>query len=141
MADRVSIAIRQEQALTRLLKAAGRLAEKLDVAAPDIPTNVRVAGGSPELLRAMQFEALSVWVGEVVNSVDMAQVEVELDGETAPESNMPMSAYDDLSKADLVLEIRQRGMDVGAVAGSGANGNILKSDLVAALLAHDGEDG
>ncbi len=64
MADRVSIAIRQAQALQRLNTAASRLAEVLGVEPPTIPTQGRDA----DLLRAAQFEALADWTEQVADN-------------------------------------------------------------------------
>lgn len=137
MADKVSVAIRQEQALNRLNTAAAQLAQHLGVEAPHLPTR----GHDREILRAQQFEALAAWVealAENVGTAGVAEIEPDSTPVDAPaEGDAGTTPYDDLSKADLVLEFQRRGMDVESVTGSGANGNILKVDLVAALMAHD----
>lgn len=145
MADKASIGIRQEQALNRLNAAASRLAERLGVDAPVIP----MRGNDREMLRAQQLEAFAAWAEAIDQQmpepdvVDEPLVENVDPGSLSPleEVDEPMGAYDDMSKAELVIEMHERGLNVDAVVGTGANGNVLKDDLIAALEADDAGKG
>jgi hypothetical protein len=73
MADKVSIAIRQEQALNRLNAVAGRIAAKVGVQAP----TVRTRHPDRELLRAEQFETIAAWAEAVEAWIPLAASESE----------------------------------------------------------------
>lgn len=131
MADRASIAIRQEQALNRLRSAADKLSASRGVSAPDIPTR----GNDAEMLRALQFEAFAAWLESMIVHVPDMNATRDMDGDTT--ANAPTSLYDGMSKADLVLELRNRGMDITDIKGTGSGGNVIVPDLIAALEAND----
>lgn len=127
MADKASIGIRQEQAYKRLASAAASVSNKIGVDAPVIPAR----SPYPELLMAMLLEAFANWA-EVLDE--------HLSSPAEPIANNA-SAYADMSKAELVIEMHERGLNVDAVVGTGANGNVLKDDLIAALEADDAGKG
>lgn len=132
MADKASIGIRQEQAYKRLAAAAASVSIKLGVDAPVIPAR----SPYPELLIAMQLEAYANWAEMLDAQLSRAIVAEETD----PVGDVP-SAYADMSKAELIIVMHERGIDVDAVVGTGANGNVLKNDLIAALETDDAEKG
>lgn len=139
MADKASIGIRQEQAYKRLAAAAASVSIKLGVDAPVIPAR----SPYPELLMAMLLEAFANWaeaLDEHLSDADEPEtfetidpIENEAVGET--------STYADMSKAELVIAMHERGIDVDMIVGTGANGNVLKDDLITALEADDAEKG
>lgn len=104
------------------------LAEQLGVQAVDIPRQ----GNNPDILRTQQVEALANWAEGVA---------VMLTPSARTGSFMPPADYDTLTKADLVLELRQRGVLLESIPGTGANGNVLVEDLRSALAAYDAAKG
>lgn len=139
MADKASIGIRQEQARNRLAAAAASVSEKLGVGVPVFPAR----SPYPELLMAMQMEAFANWAEMLDEQLAEAAVSDEADpveSEADPDEGVP-NVYAGMSKAELVIAMHERGIDVDMVVGTGANGNVLKDDLITALEADDGEKG
>lgn len=93
MADKVSIAIRQEKAINRLNATAAQLAEVVGVDAPTIRTRAH----DRELLRAEQLEALAGWV-ERLADVFAAPKQTEVPAEAEP----PVEEQTDTVEADAV---------------------------------------
>lgn len=78
------------------------------------------------------LEAVALLAGEPVP--DWAKDMVQDDDLEAADSSSTGGGYSSQSKSDLEAEADKRGLDV---EGSGANGNVTKDDLVAALEADD----
>lgn len=53
----------------------------------------------------------------------------------------PPTDYSDWTVKELDAEIEARGMDADSIVGTGANGNVLKDDKIAALVADDEAEG
>lgn len=106
MADRVSIAIRQEQAINRLNEAAAQLAESVGVEAPTIRTRAQ----DRELLRADQLEALAAWAQRVAGAV-MEQAGADTQLIDALEAQ-----YRAMTNVQLTTLAAERGVEVPARA-------------------------
>jgi hypothetical protein len=120
MADRVSIAIRQDQALGRITKAAQDFAKKHGRGELVIPTQ----GNNPDLLRAQQWEALADWF----EAEPAAEVPNEDRADTLPDVTAP--DYDAMTRAEAVKRAQDAGMPVAK--------NTTKAEAVDFLMAAAG---
>lgn len=132
MADRVSLAIRQEQAINRLEAAIAALAGKSGLELPVIPRR----GNDAEMLRALQLEAIAESIETVTENIQTAEVETDTEPASAEAVEVETSEdsevidYDAMTKAELVLEARGRNIDVSSLR--------TRAELIDALQAADG---
>ena len=94
---------------------AGKLMHTLVVRHPD----------TLEAVALLEGTTVPDWATDLVDKGNLS---------TSTRSSIESEGYDDMSSADLKTEAEKRGIEV---EGSGANGNVVKADLVAALTAHD----
>lgn len=129
MATKEAIAIRTEQALARLTAAAAALSEKLAAAPLELVEYRR----DPDELRADQLEGLAAWAENLLAAMPAPGApEVEATDENAA----PPKPLADCTVAELEALAAKRGI-LDSIVGTGADGRVLKADLIAAIIADE----
>lgn len=108
MATKGAIGAMQAEAIAEIHAAAAKIAQAYAVESVDIPRSSRFG---VDMLQTKQLQAMAAWltsIADVVTKVD----------------------YDKWTMTDLEAEANRRELDV---IGTGANGKVVKADLVKAL--------
>jgi hypothetical protein len=139
MADTASIAATRRDALTRLEQSMRLLGGELGVA----PIRLTHFNRDPAWLQARQLSEMADYLESVVKALhpieDVKTAEVPIENAPAAEpTNAPVadSRYTDMTRKELEALADARQV---TVTGTGANGNVLVSDLRAALEAADAQ--
>lgn len=137
MANTATIAATRKDAFSRLHQSMRILGDELGVE----PIALTQFNRDPEWLQAKQLSEMADYLEGVVKALhpveDAETAEVPVDETTTDTTEVPVvSPYAALKKAELQALADERKL---TVAGTGANGNVLVSDLQAALSANDAE--
>lgn len=137
MATIAAIAFKRGTAAERLHKSLNILADDFGLERVTLPTQGRDAA----LIHANQLDVMANFMEQLVFALSAnptpQETEAVAEGAVTPaEPDAP--DYDALSIKDLTALMDERGM-AQPTTGSGATGNVIKADLVAALAAWDAE--